>query len=213
MQELRREARRLENELDLKLVSYSRLDASDASASASADEIERQIDALLARLAECNDRMSREAADAAGSATTMHTLQRHREILHDFTQEFRKTKANLRSADERQRLLSSVRQDSREQRNGSVRATDTLLRERNAIHVGDRMADEVLGQAQATREALGAQRQGFGSTASKLSLISSLAPRASALIGAIGRRQKRDKMILALVFGLCLGFFIIYAIG
>lgn len=41
----------------------------------------------------------------------------------------------MRTADERQRLLSSVRQDIREHRSGSTRATDTLLRERNAIHV------------------------------------------------------------------------------
>lgn len=75
------------------------------------------------------------------------------------------------------------------------------------------MADEVLGQAQAAREALGAQRQGFDATGSKLRLISSLAPRASALLGAISRRQTRDKMILALVTGLCLGTFLIYVFG
>ena len=39
------------------------------------------------------------------------------------------------------------------------------------------------------------------------------APRASALLGAIGRRQKRDKMILAVVMGLCIGFTLIYAFG
>ena len=75
------------------------------------------------------------------------------------------------------------------------------------------MTDDVLGQAQATRDALGAQRQGFHDTGSKLRLISTLAPRASALIGAIGRRQKRDKMILAVVTGLCIGFILIYAFG
>lgn len=96
MQELRREARRLENDLDVKLVQYSRLDgeerrcgssSSETGRSPSIREMEREIDTLLQQLTECNDRMSREAADAAGSATTMHTLQRHREILHDFTQE------------------------------------------------------------------------------------------------------------------------------
>lgn len=75
------------------------------------------------------------------------------------------------------------------------------------------MADDVLGQAQATRDVLGSQRQGFGETSSKLKLISALAPRASALIGAISRRQKRDKMILAIVFGLCLGMFLIFGFG
>ena len=93
MQELRREARRLENELDAKLVQYSRLDNDERTGSSSDGsgraplqrEIEREIEQQLQQLAEANDRMSREAANAT-SATTMHTLQRHREILHDFTQ-------------------------------------------------------------------------------------------------------------------------------
>ena len=56
---------------------------------------------------------------------------RHREILHEFLEEFSKTKANLRMADERQQLLTSVREDIVAPRSAS-RAPDALLRERLA---------------------------------------------------------------------------------
>ena len=87
MQDLRRDARRLENELDAKLVQYSRLDVDGDSAGRAPlqREVEREIDQHLQELAEVNDRMSREAANASGSATTMHTLQRHRDGVRSST--------------------------------------------------------------------------------------------------------------------------------
>jgi len=110
MDELRREARRLEHGLDAEMVQFGRLDLSEPGLSSAFDVRGREIEAMLHRLQEVNDQMSRQASTATGSAaSTMHVLQRHREILHDFMQEFAKTKSNLKSADERQQLLSSVR--------------------------------------------------------------------------------------------------------
>lgn len=40
-----------------------------------------------------------------------HVLQRHHDILQDYTQEFRKTSANLKARKEREDLLHSVRKD------------------------------------------------------------------------------------------------------
>ena len=206
----RTRARRLESELDSKLVQLSRLDdASQALTDARNQTLMQEIERLLADLAETNDAMSREAADAPGGAATMHKLQRHREILHDLQSEFAKSKANLHAANERSQLLSSVREDIREHRCAASRASDALLRERNAINASGRAADEILGQAAATRDQLAQQRGGFGSMSGKLKQLSSLAPQIGSLLGAISRRQKRDKIIIACVIGVCTAVLII----
>lgn len=41
----------------------------------------------------------------------MHTVQRHKDILQDYTKEFRKIQSNVRARREREDLLHSVRQD------------------------------------------------------------------------------------------------------
>ena len=210
----RTRARRLESELDSKLVQLSRLDdASQALTDARNQTLMQEIERLLADLAETNDAMSREAADAPGGAATMHKLQRHREILHDLQSEFAKSKANLHAANERSQLLSSVREDIREHRCAASRASDALLRERNAINASGRAADEILGQAAATRDQLAQQRGGFGSMSGKLKQLSSLAPQIGSLLGAISRRQKRDKIIIACVIGVCTAILIINGFG
>jgi len=41
----------------------------------------------------------------------VHTVQRHRDILQDYTKEFQKIQSNVRARREREDLLHSVRQD------------------------------------------------------------------------------------------------------
>lgn len=41
----------------------------------------------------------------------IHTVQRHRDILQDYTKEFQKIQSNVRARREREDLLHSVRQD------------------------------------------------------------------------------------------------------
>ena len=55
--------------------------------------------------------MTEVSASQAPSAALQHTLQRHRDILHDYTTEFQKTKSHLQSKKEREDLLGSVRRD------------------------------------------------------------------------------------------------------
>lgn len=205
----RSRARRLESELDSKLVQLGRLDDAVAHGPLIAE-----MESKLAALGEVNDAMSREAVDApGGTATAMHRLQRHREILHDLQQEFAKAKASLKKATERSQLLSSVREDIREHRCAASCASDALLRERNAINANCRAADEVLGQAGATRDALAAQRGGFAGMSGKLQQLSSLAPQINGLLGMISRRQKRDKIILGLVAGVCMSLLLYSGFG
>jgi golgi SNAP receptor complex member 1 len=86
-EELRREARKLEGDLDVKLSSYARLAArSSSSAAGAADRsswksTELEIQSLLGKLQDVNDAMSRCAATSVSQK-----LARHRDILHEFTQ-------------------------------------------------------------------------------------------------------------------------------
>ncbi|EAW51230.1 golgi SNAP receptor complex member 1, isoform CRA_b [Homo sapiens] len=106
-EDLRKQARQLENELDLKLVSFSKLCTSYSHSSTRDGRRDRyssdttpllngssqdrmfetmaiEIEQLLARLTGVNDKMA-EYTNSAGvpslNAALMHTLQRHRDIL------------------------------------------------------------------------------------------------------------------------------------
>ena len=48
---------------------------------------------------------------AAPNAALLHTLQRHRDILKDYIQEFHKTKSNINAIQEREDLLGAARRD------------------------------------------------------------------------------------------------------
>ena len=95
-EELRREARKLEGDLDVKLSSYARLAARSSSsasgaASPTADRsswksMEFEIQSLLGKLQDVNDAMSRCAASSANTTSVSQKLARHRDILHEFTQ-------------------------------------------------------------------------------------------------------------------------------
>lgn len=218
MAELRKQARSIENQLDAKLVQYSRLDTGSCGTSASSGRetpalLQRDIEQLLSQLGEVNDKMSRGMGEGGGLAASMHVLQRHREILHDFTQEFNKTRANLRASDERDQLLSSVQQDIRDARKSAGSGQDVLLRERNALQNTNRMTDDLVGQATAQLGALNEQRSTFGGIGSKLTEIAAASPQINAMIGYLARRKKRDKLVLGAVIGLCSGGLLWYSMS
>ena len=95
---LRKQARALENEIDMKLVSFSKLGTNYTARSNNTEEdkepllggaesglesLERDLESLLSQLSAINDEMAGYAAGAgdARSAAIHHTLQRHSEIL------------------------------------------------------------------------------------------------------------------------------------
>lgn len=223
-EELRREARKLEGDLDVKLSSYARLAARSSSASASASaasptadrsswkSTELEIQALLDKLQDVNDAMSRCAAPAApATASVSQKLARHRDILHEFTQEFRRTRGNLSSMREHADLLSSVRGDITESKaTGGMSPRVHLLRERASIHGSVNQIDEVIGQAQSTRAALSNQRALFGDVQGKVKQLGEKFPVVRGLLGAIKRKKSKDTIILSAVIAACTIFLIIY---
>nr|ACU15784.1 unknown [Glycine max] len=124
-EELRKEARKIEGDLDVKLSSYAKLGARftqggsgyvdsgspPIGSSRSWKSMEMEIQSLLEKLLDINDSMSRCAASAGPATSVTQKLARHRDILHEFTQEFRRIKGNINSMREHAELLSSVRDD------------------------------------------------------------------------------------------------------
>ncbi|XP_065621708.1 Golgi SNAP receptor complex member 1-2-like [Quercus suber] len=97
-EELRREARKIEGDLDVKLNSYAKLGARftqggyvdtgspSVGSSRSWKSMEMEIQSLLEKLLDINDSMSRCAASATPATSVTQKLARHRDILHEFTQ-------------------------------------------------------------------------------------------------------------------------------
>lgn len=222
-EELRKEARKIEGDLDVKLSSYAKLGARftqggyvetgspTVGSSRSWKSMEMEIQSLLEKLLDINDSMSRCAASAAPTTSVNQKLARHRDILHEFTQEFRRIKGNINSMREHAELLSSVRDDISEYKaSGSMSPKMQLLRERAAIHGSIAHMDDVISQAQTTRAALGSQRALFGDVQGKVKLLSDKFPVIRGLIGSIRRKRSRDTLILAAVIAACTLFLIIY---
>ncbi|KAI3444713.1 hypothetical protein Pfo_001378 [Paulownia fortunei] len=222
-EELRKEARKVEGDLDAKLSSYAKLGARftqvgyadvgspTVGSSRSWKSMEMEIQSLLEKLLDINDSMSRCAASTAPTTSVTQKLARHRDILHEFTQEFRRIKGNISSMREHAELLSSVRDDISEYKaSGSVSPRMQLLRERAAIHGSISHIDDVISQAQATRAVLGSQRALFGDVQGKVKQLGDKFPVIRGLIGSIRRKRSRDTLILSAVIAACTFFIIIY---
>ncbi|KAE8697529.1 Golgi SNAP receptor complex member 1-2 [Hibiscus syriacus] len=194
-EELRKEARKIEGDLDVKLSSYAKLGARftpgyvdtgspPVGSGISWKSMENEIQSLLEKLLEINDAMSRCAASSAPTTSVTQKLARHRDILHEFTQEFRRIKGNINSMKEHAELLTSVRDDISESKaSGSMSPRMQLLRERAAIHGSIAHIDDVINQAQTTRAVLGSQRALFGDVQGKVKVLSDKFPVIRGVLG------------------------------
>ncbi|KAJ3685705.1 hypothetical protein LUZ61_014869 [Rhynchospora tenuis] len=224
-EELRKEARKVEGDLDVMLSSYARLAARfnpsspgyvdpgspKVGSSRSWKSMEMEIQSLLEKLQDINDAMSRCAATSAPTTSVTQKLARHRDILHEFSQEFRRTKGNLNLMREHAELLSSVRDDITESMaSGGMSPRVHLLRERSSIHSSISQIDEVIGQAQATRAVISSQGSLFGDVQGKVKKLGEKFPIIRGLLGAIKRKKSKDTIILSAVIAACTLFLIIY---
>uniref|UniRef100_A0AAX7THX7 Golgi SNAP receptor complex member 1 n=1 Tax=Astatotilapia calliptera TaxID=8154 RepID=A0AAX7THX7_ASTCA len=225
--DLRKQARQLENELDLKLVSFSKLctsysssrdgrrgDTSDttpllnnSTQDRMFDTMSVEIEQLLAKLTAVNDKMAEytnSPGAAALNAALMHTLQRHRDILQDYTHEFHKTKGNFLAIREREDLLGSVRKDIETYKSGSGvnnRRTELFLKEHEHLR----------NIAMATKENVTFQRGMLKSIQSKVNTLANRFPAINNLIQRINLRKRRDSLILGAVIGVCTILLLLYA--
>ncbi|XP_053562109.1 Golgi SNAP receptor complex member 1 isoform X1 [Bombina bombina] len=239
-EDLRKQARQLENELDLKLVSFSKLCTSYSHNSAREGRRDRyssdttpllngssqdhmfetmavEIEQLLAKLTLVNDKMA-EYSSTAGvtsvNAALMHTLQRHRDILQDYTHEFHKTKANFQVIREREDLMGSVRKDIESYKTGSGvnnRRTELFLKEHEHLRSSDRLIEETISIAMATKENMTSQRGFLKSIQSRMNTLANRFPALNSLIQRINLRKRRDSLILGAVIGICTILLLLYA--
>ncbi|MCO5587523.1 hypothetical protein L7F22_041473 [Adiantum nelumboides] len=224
-EDLRREARKLESDLDMKLSSYAKLGGMLAhggriekgatpdilGGDGSWKSMEMEIESSLEKLVDVNDSMSRCAVAAAPTTSVTQKLARHRDILHEFTQEFKRTRGNISSLREHAELLTSVRNDISEYKaSGNSSPGPSLLRERAAIHGNMTQMDEVIIQAQSTKGALSTQRSMLMEIEGKVKHLSDRFPIIRSVLGAIKRKRSRDTLILSAVIAACTLFLMIY---
>ncbi|XP_076831964.1 Golgi SNAP receptor complex member 1 isoform X1 [Brachyhypopomus gauderio] len=237
-EDLRKQARQLENELDLKLVSFSKLCTSysgsrdgrrgDSSSDTTPllnnstqdrmfETMSVEIEQLLAKLTGVNDKMA-EYASTPGvtslNAALMHTLQRHRDILQDYTHEFHKTKSNFLAVREREDLLGSVRKDIETYKSGSGvnnRRTELFLKEHEHLRNSDRLIEDTISIAMATKENMTSQRGMLKSIQSRVNTLANRFPAINSLIQRINLRKRRDSLILGGVIGVCTILLLLYA--
>ncbi|PNW82487.1 hypothetical protein CHLRE_06g280900v5 [Chlamydomonas reinhardtii] len=222
-EDLRKEARRLEGELDVKLAAFTKLCSSfeasyklnTADNSLGADQQLAQtkaaeVEDLLQRLSDINDEM---AAIVGGSTDSRsHTLARHRDILQEFTQEFRKVNSTLGAALDRVKLLAGA-SDSPHLSVNVQNSSGALLRERGAIQNSANMVDDILSQAANVSGNLLGQRRVFEGALDKLVQVGSRFPVVNGLLNAIRRKKSKDTLVLAGVIAACVLFTILYVMA
>ncbi|KAG0045114.1 hypothetical protein BGZ83_009641 [Gryganskiella cystojenkinii] len=234
---MRKDVRQIENEIESKLTTLSKfairngpnlgagVGASGAAASgpggsssASAgtgEELEVNLEELLEKLSNLIDAMSAhldtqtQATGQTPPVTMTSFLPQHRDRLHDYTKEYRKTRQNVRSARDHAQLLSSVRDDINTYKNGGpggsgMSASDYLLNERSRIDGSHLLADSALEQAYATKDDLDRQRSTLLSVNQRINNVATQLPSVGQLIGKIQSRKNRDNVILSCVIGSCI---------
>ncbi|CAG9104386.1 unnamed protein product [Plutella xylostella] len=165
-EELRKQARILENDIDVKLVAFSKLGAGSAASGLSSesvpllnsedmfDTMSMELQQLLNKLSSINDKM---ADLAPNGAATMHTIKRHREILMDYQQEFSKTSERVSARREREELLRG----SGAPPAAGLSRRDQYAKEASHLHSSHMLVDEQINIAMDAREHLNSQRQTF----------------------------------------------------
>eukprot|EP00235_Prasinoderma_singulare_P009805 CAMPEP_0119177158 /NCGR_PEP_ID=MMETSP1315-20130426/47895_1 /TAXON_ID=676789 /ORGANISM="Prasinoderma singularis, Strain RCC927" /LENGTH=286 /DNA_ID=CAMNT_0007171299 /DNA_START=150 /DNA_END=1010 /DNA_ORIENTATION=- len=216
---LRKDARKLEGELDMRLAAYSKLGARGSKdvSEASANAAEAEIESLLSRLGHVNDRMASAGARGGAGAASAHTLARHRDILQEFSQEFRRVRSAVAAASEHARLLAGAhkRNDSFGAAGGGSGLSQSqihqqLLRERSGLQSATNAADEVIGQAQSQAQALAQQRALLIDIDSKVGTVGGKMPVLGSIMQSIRRKKSRDQLILSAVVAVCILFTLIY---
>lgn len=222
-EDLRKEARKLEGELDVKLAAYAKLCSGfeanyrlkGESSAVGTDQLAQtksaEIEDLLQRLSDINDEMG--SAIGGSSDSRSHTLARHRDILQEFTQEFRRLNSSLGAARDRVQLMAGSADTSPLLSVQIQGSSGALLRERATIQSSTSAVDEVLAQASTVSTNLMEQRRIFDNVTDKVLAVGARFPLVNGLLNAIRRKKSKDTLVLSGVIAACLLFTIIYLLS
>ncbi|GJQ83462.1 Gos28 [Trypoxylus dichotomus] len=208
-EDLRKQARHLENDIDLKLVAFSKLgagintphshNAPDTVPLLSEEDtfeaMGLEIEQLLGKLTQINERMSEQPVSGAAM---LHILRRHKDILADLSRDFRKINSQHLVRREREQLLRSNKQDNFRPE-GVNRREQYTLKESTHLYNSDRLVNDQISIAMETREHLTNQRQTFKKMQTRFNDISNRFPMLNSLIQRINIRKRRDSIIIGLV--------------
>lgn len=172
-----------------------------------AEAMTTDMEALLSKLSAVIEAMSSihsTSGDgkAPSSAAYAHTLQRHSEILHDYQQEFRKTRSSFAMLRERSELLAGAdrsRGPLGAQGIDNSTGLDALYKERASISAATAGADTTIATGLSLKEDLDRQRAMFASMVERMETMSEGLPAVNRLIGQIRRKKKRDVFIIGAV--------------
>jgi len=204
---LRKQARRLEAQLDDQMIAYRKLVSMKSDGSE--NDIETDIERSLKQLQQVNSQMQTWVS-SGGSEVLSHTLTRHMEILQDLTQEFYRLRSSLRAKQQHASLLDLRDFDRAKFDVEEAGESEALLREQAAISRNSGQVDNVISQAQATLGALMSQRSTFGGITTKISNVSSRIPTINHILASIRRKKSMDTIILSLVASVCAFLMFIY---
>ncbi|PIN23148.1 SNARE protein GS28 [Handroanthus impetiginosus] len=208
---LRKQARKLEAQLDEQMHLYRKL-VSTKVENSNDNDVESGIDQLLKQLQQVNVQMQAWVS-SGGSEIFSHTLTRHQEILQDLTQEFNRLHSSYRAKKEHASLLEDFREFDRTRldlEDGGGSYEHALLKERASLHRSSGQMDSVISQAQETLKSLVFQRSTFGGINSKISNVSSRLPTVNNILSAIKKKKSMDTIILSLVASVCTFLILIY---
>lgn len=213
--DLRKEARKIESDVDLKLAAYAKLSSSYGAGvdAAEAEHRAAELEGLLRRLADLNQALT-EFAHGSVAAFSGHTLARHHEILHEYDKEFRRTRAAVSQSLEHAQLMGAGGGGAAKflvpGGAGGEDQQSLLKRERGSILSATAQADAVIEQAQAASSALSQQRGLFTDTLGKVANINTRFPAVNNILNAIRRKKSKDTLVISAVAGICTIFLVVY---
>jgi Golgi SNAP receptor complex protein 1 len=210
----RSQALNLEKQTETLLSKYSQFQ-NHVTAEPSIDESSccQQITDILDKRDDTLHRLNRISETETISTSKLQQLTRHKEILQDHRQSFRKIQSQINEERNKTNLLFSVRTGielAKARNDPGTNPNDYILDESTRVNNANNLADRLLQQAFETRDELWNQRQYLQNA--QLKVLSSLLsiPGLNVLISKINTRRKRDTLILATVITLCiLGLFFI----
>ncbi|CAF3343200.1 unnamed protein product [Rotaria socialis] len=213
-EDLRKQARQNENEIDSKLMSFSKLcsnyvahDPHDSSSSAtttctsSFETMSLEIEKLLERLSDINKRMGDVVPSLMGpNSAATHTLQRHHDILLDYRREYERTKSNIRDFKIREDLLIKTNTNTSDLGSSaglSSRRQDYYLREMNHLSNSHKIMDANLEMASMVKRDLSDQRKYFSNITTKINSLTSRVPLINNALQKIKVKKRKDSLVLA----------------
>jgi Golgi SNAP receptor complex protein 1 len=110
--------------------------------------------------------------------------------------------ANIQAIQQREELLGGMRKDG--SYNGGVnRRTDLYLKENEHLRNSERVVDDAISIAMATKENLTGQRTMFTGIATRMQTIAQTFPLINSLVHRINFRRRRDALIIGGVVAVC----------